>query len=115
MSIDRATGRITLIAAAEGGVEIEELAERAPDKILRVAIDAGVGLSPFYARRLAFGLGLTGGQVRALGDFANALYRAFTELDAALGEINPLVVTGGRALAALDAKMGVDDDALVLH
>jgi succinyl-CoA synthetase beta subunit len=115
LSIDRATGRITLIAAAEGGVEIEELAERAPDKILRVAIDAAAGLSPFYARRLAFGLGLTGGQVRALGDFASALYRAFTELDAGLVEINPLVVTGAGELLALDAKMGLDDNALFRH
>ncbi|MBV8493778.1 MAG: ADP-forming succinate--CoA ligase subunit beta, partial [Alphaproteobacteria bacterium] len=115
LSIDRAIGRITLIGAGEGGVEIEELAERAPDKILRVAIDPAAGLSPFYARRLAFGLGLTGGQVRALGEFASALYRALTELDASLVEINPLVVTGGGALLALDAKMGFDDNALFRH
>jgi succinyl-CoA synthetase beta subunit len=115
LSIDRATGRITLIAAAEGGVEIEELAERAPDKILRAAIDPAAGLSPFYARELAFGLGLTGGQVRGLGDFASALYRAFTELDASLVEINPLVVTGAGELLALDAKMGFDDNALFRH
>src|SRR3984893_1276678 len=75
--------------AAEGGVEIEELAERAPDKILRVEIDPAAGFTPFYARRVAFGLGLSGGQVRAMGDFAAALYRAFIELDAALVEINP--------------------------
>src|SRR5947209_7513363 len=92
LSIDRATGRITLIAAAEGGVEIEELAARAPEKILRVAIDPAAGFTPFYARRIAFGLGLTGGQMRAMGEFAAALYRAFTELDAALVEINPRVV-----------------------
>ena len=115
LSIDRAIGRITLIGAGEGGVEIEELAERAPDKILRVAIDPAAGLSPFYARRLAFGLGLTGGQVRALGEFASALYRALTELDASLVEINPLVVTGGGDLLALDAKMGFDDNALFRH
>jgi succinyl-CoA synthetase beta subunit len=115
LSIDRAAGRITLIAAAEGGVEIEELAERAPDKILRVDIDPAAGFTPFYARRVAFGLGLTGGQVRAMGDFAAALYRAFTELDAALVEINPLVVTGGGELLALDAKMGFDDNALFRH
>ena len=115
LSIDRASGRITLIAAAEGGVEIEELAARAPDKILRVDIDPAAGFTPFYARRIAFGLGLTGGQVRAMSEFAAALYRAFTELDAALVEINPLVVTGGGDLLALDAKMGFDDNALFRH
>src|SRR5437588_4129440 len=115
LSIDRQTRRITLIAAAEGGVEIEELAARAPEKILRVAIDPAAGFTPFYARRIAFGLGLTGGQVRAMGEFAAALYRAFTELDAALVEINPLVVTGGGELLALDAKMGFDDNALFRH
>ena len=114
LSIDRATGRITLIASGEGGVEIEELAARAPDKILRAAIDPAAGMTPFYARELAFGLGLTGGQVRALGEFASALYRAFTELDASLVEINPLVVTGNELLA-LDAKMGFDDNALFRH
>ena len=115
LSIDRASGRFTLIAAAEGGVEIEELAARAPEKILRVAIDPAAGFTPFYARRIAFGLGLTGGQVRAMGEFAAALYRAFTELDAALVEINPLVLTGGGELLALDAKMGFDDNALFRH
>src|SRR5207237_1180845 len=66
LSIDRASGRITLIAAAEGGVEIEELAARAPEKILRVAIDPAAGFTPFYARRIPFGLGLPGGQVAAM-------------------------------------------------
>src|SRR5260370_37353169 len=82
LSIDRAAGRITLIAAAEGGVEIEELAERAPDKILREAIDPAAGLSPFYARRIAFALGLTAPQRRAMAEFVAALYPAFTDLDA---------------------------------
>src|SRR5438067_4326812 len=72
LSIDRASGRITLIAAAEGGVEIEELAARAPDKILRVAIDPAAGFTPFYARRIAFGLGLTAGQLRPLAESATA-------------------------------------------
>src|SRR6202047_1673023 len=74
LSIDRATGRITLIASSEGGVEIEELAARAPAKILRVEIAPAAGFTPFYARRVAFGLGLSGGQVRAMGEFASALY-----------------------------------------
>jgi succinyl-CoA synthetase beta subunit len=115
LSIDRATGRITLIASAEGGVEIEELAARAPDKILQEAIDPAAGLSPFYARRIAFALGLTGPQVRAMVEFVAALYRGFTELDAALVEINPLVVTAGGELLALDAKLGFDDNALFRH
>ena len=115
LSIDRGTGRITLIAAAEGGVEIEELAAHAPEKILRVAIDPAAGMTPFYARRLAFGLGLEGAQVRGAVEFVAALYRAFTELDASLVEINPLVVTGAGELLALDAKMGFDDNALFRH
>jgi succinyl-CoA synthetase beta subunit len=115
LSIDRQTGRITLIGAAEGGMEIEELAGRAPEKILREAIDPAAGLSPFYARRLAFDLGLTGGKVAGFVAFVEALYRAFTVLDAALIEINPLVVTGPGELVALDAKIGFDDNALFRH
>ncbi len=115
LSIDRGRGRITLIGAGEGGMEIEELAARAPDKILRIAIDPASGLSAFHARRLAFGFGLSGGQVRALVRFVSALYRAFIELDAALIEINPLVVTGAGDLIALDAKISFDDNALFRH
>jgi len=115
LSIDRRLGRVTLIGAAEGGVEIEELAERAPEKILTEAIDPASGLSPFHARRLAFDLGLSGPQIAAMVGFVGALYRAFTELDAALVEINPLVVTGSGELVALDAKLGFDDNALFRH
>src|SRR5262249_9488901 len=105
LSIDRATGRITLIGAAEGGMEIEELAARAPDKIEHIAIDPAAGLQPFHGRELAYGFGLKGPAVAAFGSFLGALYRAFTELDAALIEINPLVVTGAGAIVALDAKL----------
>ena len=115
LSVDRGSGRITLIGAAEGGVEIEELAAHAPDKIMRVAIDPAAGLQPFHARRLAFGFGLKGDQVAAMVRFVAALYRAFTELDAALVEINPLVVTAAGDLLALDAKMTFDDNALFRH
>ncbi len=115
LSIDRRLGRITLIGAAEGGMEIEELAARAPEKILRLAIDPASGLSPFHARRLAFGFGLSGTQIGAMVGLVGALYRAFTELDAALVEINPLVVTGSGELIALDAKIGFDDNALFRH
>ena len=115
LSVDRAAGRITLIAAAEGGVEIEELAARAPDKILQLAIDPATGIEPFHSRRLAFELGLGAGEVKATIGFVNGLYRAFIELDASLVEINPLVVTGSGSLVALDAKMGFDDNALFRH
>jgi succinyl-CoA synthetase beta subunit len=115
LSVDRASGRTTLIAAAEGGVEIEELAARAPEKILQLAIDPATGIEPFHARRLAFELGLGGGEVKAMTGFVNGLYRAFTELDAALVEVNPLVVTATGGLIALDAKMGFDDNALFRH
>jgi succinyl-CoA synthetase beta subunit len=115
LSIDRAVGRVTLIGAAEGGMDIEELASQAPDKIIRVAIDPASGLSPFHARRLAFGFGLSGGQVAAMVALVGALYRAFTELDASLVEINPLVVTGAGELLALDAKLSFDDNALFRH
>jgi succinyl-CoA synthetase beta subunit len=115
ISIDRGSGRITLIGAAEGGMEIEELAATAPDKILRIAIDPAAGLSPFHARRLAFGFGLKGAQVTALVNFTSALYHAFSELDTSLVEINPLVVTGAGDLLALDAKLSFDDNALFRH
>jgi succinyl-CoA synthetase beta subunit len=115
ISIDRGLGRITLIGVAEGGVEIEELAARAPDKILRIAVDPAAGLSPFHGRDLAFGLGLRGAQVAVMVALVTSLYRAFTELDAALMEINPLVLTAAGDLVALDAKIGFDDNALFRH
>jgi succinyl-CoA synthetase beta subunit len=119
LSIDRALGRVTLIGAGEGGMDIEELATHSPEKIVRVAIDPASGLSPFHARRLAFALGLAGGQVAAVVGLVGALYRAFIELDASLVEINPLVVTGPgdptSDLLALDAKVAIDDNALFRH
>jgi succinyl-CoA synthetase beta subunit len=115
LSIDRAGGRMTLIAAAEGGVEIEELAARAPEKILQITIDPATGIEPFHARRLAFELGLGGEQVHAMIGLVGGLYRAFSELDAALIELNPLVVTADGEIVALDAKMGFDDNALFRH
>jgi succinyl-CoA synthetase beta subunit len=115
LSIDRASGRLTLIGAGEGGMDIEELAARAPDKIMRLTIDPAAGLMPFHGRELAFELGLKGKQVSAMVGFVAALYRAFTELDAALVEINPLVLTGAGDLLALDAKLSFDDNALFRH
>jgi succinyl-CoA synthetase beta subunit len=115
LSIDRGSGRITLVGAAEGGMEIEELAARDPGKVIRIAIDPAAGLSPFHGRRLAFAFGLTGGQIGAMVAFVGALYRAFTELDAALIEVNPLVLTATGDLLALDAKFAFDDNALFRH
>ncbi len=115
LSVDRGSGRITLIGAGEGGMDIEELAARAPDKILRLHIDPAAGLMPFHGRELAFELGLKGRQVAAMVAFVGAVYRAFTELDAALVEINPLVLTGAGDLVALDAKLSFDDNALFRH
>ncbi len=115
MLIDRATSRITLMASTEGGMEIEEVAEATPEKLLKVAIDPATGMLPFHARQLAFGLGLEGKQVGAATKFMLALYDAFVKLDASLMEINPLVVTGGGEVIALDAKMNFDDNALFRH
>jgi succinyl-CoA synthetase beta subunit len=110
--VDRGTARVTLMASTEGGVEIEEVAARTPEKIIRVAIDPALGLQPFHGRRIAFDLGLEGRQVGKAVTFMRGLYRAFTELDASLIEINPLVVTTQGDVVALDAKMNFDDNAL---
>ncbi|MFQ5958877.1 MAG: ADP-forming succinate--CoA ligase subunit beta [Alphaproteobacteria bacterium] len=115
MLIDRGPGRVTVMASTEGGVEIEEVAARSPEKILRLAIDPAVGLQPFHARKIAFGLGLEGGQVAAAVKFVRAVYDAFLACDATLVEINPLVVTAGGDVIALDAKMNFDDNALFRH
>jgi succinyl-CoA synthetase beta subunit len=113
--IDRATSRVTIMASTEGGMEIEEVAAKHPDKIVRVAVDPAVGMQGFYARKVAYGLGLEGDQVKACGKFLTAMYKAFTALDASLVEINPLVVTGKGEVIALDAKMNFDDNALFRH
>ncbi|MET4701547.1 succinyl-CoA synthetase beta subunit [Constrictibacter sp. MBR-5] len=115
MLVDRNTGRVIVMASTEGGVEIEEVAEKTPDKILTATIDPVTGLQGFHARRLAFGLGLKGKQVGAAVKFLQALYAAFIDLDASMVEINPLIVTGGGDLVALDAKMNFDDNALFRH
>jgi len=113
--VDRETSRITIMASTEGGMEIEEVAENHPEKILKVAVDPASGISGWHARKLAFGLGLEGKQVSAFGKFVAAMYQAFTELDCAIVEINPLVVTGAGEVVALDAKVSFDDNALFRH
>ena len=113
--VDRATSRVVVMASTEGGMEIEEVAERHPEKILRVQVDPAAGISAFHARRLAFGLGLGGKQVAAFGRFVAAMYAAFVALDCAVVEVNPLVVTGAGEVVALDAKVSFDDNALFRH
>ncbi len=113
--VDRATSRVTFIASAEGGMEIEEVAAANPEAVFSVTIDPAQGLMPHHARRIAHGVGLEREQVKAAGKFLAGLYRAFTELDAALIEINPLVVTADGRVVALDAKMNFDDNALFRH
>lgn len=113
--MDRVTSRITVMASTEGGMDIEEVAEKTPEKIIKVAIDPIFGMEGFYARQIAFGLGLEGKQVSSAVKLLTALYKAFTELDASLLEVNPLVVTGSGDVIALDAKMNFDDNALYRH
>ncbi len=113
--IDRATGCPTFIASTAGGMDIEEVAAKHPDQIMRLAVDPAIGLRPFHARRLAFGLGLDPKQAAAAGKLITGLYQAFTALDASLVEINPLVVTGDGGVIALDAKMNFDDNGLFRH
>jgi len=113
--IDRANGRPAMMASAEGGVEIEEVASRSPEKILRESIDPAVGLQSFQARKLAFGLQIDPKLVNKAVAFMTGLYRAFIDSDASMAEINPLVVTKSGDIIALDAKMGFDDNALYRH
>ncbi len=115
MLIDRKTSRVTVMASTEGGMEIEEVAAKTPEKILKIAIDPATGMEGFHARRLAYALKLEGKQVSAAVKFMLGMYKAFAALDASIVEINPLVVTGGGDVLALDAKMNFDDNALFRH
>src|SRR5881296_1433475 len=115
MVVDRTSGRVTMMASTEGGVEIEEVAARTPEKILRETIDPAIGFAAYQARRLAFGLGLAKEQVGKAVGFMTALARCFVESDCSLAEINPLVVTADGGLLALDAKIGFDDNGLFRH
>ncbi len=110
--IDRARQRVVFMASSEGGMDIEEVAARTPEKILSVAVDPVAGLQGYQCRQLAFGLGLEGAQIRELTRTMLGLYRLFTERDLSLVEINPLVVIGDDRLLALDAKVNIDDNAL---
>jgi succinyl-CoA synthetase beta subunit len=115
MTLDREVGRLAVMASTEGGVDIEEVAKSHPEKILREWVSPLTGLMPFQARRLAFGLGLSGEAVSAFVRFANGLYAAYMATDASLAEINPLVVSVTGEVLALDAKLNFDDNALYRH
>ena len=115
VTLDRATSRITFMASREGGVEIEEVAEKHPEKILREAVDPAVGFTDFQGRKLAFGLGLSGPTVNKFAQFCSALYRMFIETDASIVEVNPLVILKDGGVVALDAKVNFDENALYRH
>ena len=113
--IDRQTGRPVFMASASGGMDIEEVAAKTPELILKEYIQPGMGLQAFQARKLAFGLGLGPELINDAVQFMMALYKAFEETDASLAEINPFLVTGDNKVYALDAKMNFDDNALYRH
>ncbi|WP_022653904.1 ADP-forming succinate--CoA ligase subunit beta [Aquaspirillum serpens] len=110
--VDRSSRRVTFMASTEGGVEIEEVAHNTPEKILKVTVDPLVGLLPFQARDVAFALGLEGKQINEFVKLMTGAYQAFVENDFALFEINPLAVRGDGSLACVDAKIGIDSNAL---
>ncbi len=115
MVVDRARRRVVVMASAEGGMEIEQVAARWPDRILQAAVHPLVGLQPYQCRDLAFGLGLQGEQVKQFTRILTALARLFQEQDLSLVEVNPLVVTAQGDLLCLDAKINADDNALYRH
>ncbi len=115
MLTDRGSSRVIIVASTEGGMAIEDVAEATPEKIITLSIDPVMGIQQFHARKIAFGLALEGKQVQQATKFLLGMYRAFIENDAAMLEINPLVVTGDGQVVALDAKMAFDDNALFRH
>ncbi|AVY93066.1 MULTISPECIES: ADP-forming succinate--CoA ligase subunit beta [Microvirgula] len=110
--VDRSSRRVTFMASTEGGVEIEEVAHNTPEKILKVTVDPLVGLLPFQAREVAFALGLEGKQINEFARLMTGAYNAFVENDFALFEINPLAIRGDGSLCCVDAKVGIDSNAL---
>jgi len=113
--LDRSSEKLAIIASTEGGMEIEEVAERSPEKILTVPVDPNVGLAAYQVREIGFSFGFDMDRIAKLDPFLRALMRLFVEKDASLVEINPLVVTVDGELIALDAKLGFDDNALYRH
>jgi succinyl-CoA synthetase beta subunit len=115
LTLNREKGRIAVVASAAGGMDIEEVAEKEPEKILSVTIHPAVGLEAYQARELAFGLGFSGKQIGEFTAILKALYKLYVEQDASLVEVNPLIVTKEGRLVALDAKIGIDANALFRH
>ena len=115
MVVDRAAEMPVMMASEAGGVDIEEVAARSPEKVLKAHIDPATGFRPFMGRRLAYGLGLDVAQLKPAGELMASLYRAFVENDCSLAEVNPLALTGDGRLVALDAKLNFDDNALYRH
>ncbi len=113
--LDRATGAPMIVASTEGGVEIEAVAEKSPEKILREPVDRLAGLQPYQTRKLARQLGFTSAQIKASSKLFDGLYRTFLALDCSMVEVNPLVVTDRGEVLALDAKFNFDDSALYRH
>jgi succinyl-CoA synthetase beta subunit len=113
--VDRGSSRVAFIASTEGGMDIEQVAAKTPEKIVTLTIDPASGLQPFHGRRIAYALKLEGDQVKQCVKLVQSLYRAFIEKDASLIEINPLVVTADGNVVCLDAKMNFDDNALYRH
>ncbi|MGC8202175.1 ADP-forming succinate--CoA ligase subunit beta [Aliiroseovarius sp. PTFE2010] len=113
--IDRQTSRVSIVCSTEGGMDIEEVAESTPDKILSFSVDPATGYQPFHGRRVAFALGLEGGQVKQMVGLLNKLYTAFIEKDMEQLEINPLIVMPDGNLKVLDAKVGFDGNAVYRH
>ena len=113
--VDRASKRVSIIASAEGGMNIEEVAEKSPEKIHSIGVDPATGYFPYIGRRLGFAMGLDKKQVGQLATLLQGLYTLFIEKDLSMVEINPLIITGDGKLLALDAKIGTDDNALYRH
>jgi succinyl-CoA synthetase beta subunit len=113
--LDRAQSRVSMICSSEGGVEIEEVAEKNPEKILKETIDPVIGLAGFQCRRLAYGLNIPGELIGKMSAVMQALYRAFDDADCSIAEINPLIITKEGRVMALDAKMNFDSNALYRH
>lgn len=113
--VDRGTGRITMMASEEGGMEIEEVAASSPEKIFKEVVDPAIGLQPYQARRLAYNIHIPSELVGKTVQFMLALYEAFVDKDCSIAEINPLVVTGDGSVLALDAKLNFDSNALFRH
>ncbi len=113
--VDRANACLTIMASAEGGVEIEKVAAESPEKIVRLSVSPVAGFSPYLARRIGFSLGLAPGQVKQFTKLLGGIVRCFTETDASLVEINPMIRTPGGEIIALDAKISFDDNALFRH